>query len=145
MTNYSKSFKNHVWHFWGNFWTLNDDVVTLTVSTNSTSKTFVLLLRIHWRFKRFKKQAAKVYASDKIDDTKNAVFFLLQAPTHHSFTFNSDSYMSWSTRFVSLKRCVGFSIFDFISFLLKFIFLFNKIRELITPFKIKIIEKPHIV
>ena len=86
-----------------------------------------------------------MYASDKIDDTKNAVFFLLQAPTHHSFTFNCDSYMSWSTRFVSLKPCVGFSIFDFISFLLKFIFLFKKIRELITPFKIKIIEKPHIV
>ena len=26
--------------------------------------------------------------SDKINDTKNAPFFLLQAPTHHSFTFN---------------------------------------------------------
>ena len=37
-----------------------------------------------------------------------------------------DSYMSWSTRFVSLKLCVGFSILDSISFLLKFIFLFNK-------------------
>ena len=27
--------------------------------------------------------------SDKISVTKNALFFLSQAPTHHSFTFNS--------------------------------------------------------
>ena len=41
-----------------------------------------------------------------------------------------DSYKSWSTRFVSLKLCVGFSIFDSVSFLLKFIFLFNKMYGL---------------
>ena len=28
-----------------------------------------------------------------------------------------DSYMSWSTRFVSRKQCVGFSIFDSVSIL----------------------------
>ena len=39
-----------------------------------------------------------------------------------------DSHISWSTRFVSLKLCVGFSIFNFISFLLKFILLFNKMH-----------------
>ena len=33
---------------------------------------------------------------------------------------------SWSTRFISLEPCVGFSIFDSAWFLLKFIFLFNK-------------------
>ena len=37
-----------------------------------------------------------------------------------------NSYMSWSTRFVYLKLRVGFSNFDNVSFLLKFIFLFNK-------------------
>ena len=43
---------------------------------------------------------------------------------------------------------VGFSIFDPVSFLLKFIFLFNKIHVLfdfIIPFKAKIIEKPQAV
>ena len=40
------------------------------------------------------------------------------------------SYMSWSTRFVSLKLCVGFSIFNFILFLSRFIFLLNKMHEL---------------
>ena len=40
-----------------------------------------------------------------------------------------DSYMSWSTRFASLKLSVGFCIFDFwFSFLLKLIFLFNKMH-----------------
>ena len=41
-----------------------------------------------------------------------------------------DSYMSWSTRFVSLNLCVGFSIFDSVSLLLNFIFLFNKMHGL---------------
>ena len=38
-----------------------------------------------------------------------------------------DSYMSWwSTRFISLKVYVEFSILDFISFLLEFMILLNK-------------------
>ena len=35
--------------------------------------------------------------------------------------------MSWSLSFVPLKLCVGFSMFDSLSFLLKFIFFFKKI------------------
>ena len=41
-----------------------------------------------------------------------------------------DSYMRWRTRFVSLKLCVGFSIFGSVPFLLKFLFLFNKMHGL---------------
>ena len=41
-----------------------------------------------------------------------------------------DSYMSWSTRLVSVELCVGFFIFDSIPFLLKFIFLLNKMQRL---------------
>ena len=41
-----------------------------------------------------------------------------------------DSDLSLSARFVSLKLCVGFSIFDSVLFLLKFIFYFNKMHEL---------------
>ena len=37
-----------------------------------------------------------------------------------------DSYMSWRISFVSVKLYVGFSVFDSIVFLLKFLFLFNK-------------------
>ena len=49
-----------------------------------------------------------------------------------------DSCMSWSTMFVSLKMCVGFSIFDSVLFLLKSIFLFDNMQGLfdLIPFKI---------
>ena len=41
-----------------------------------------------------------------------------------------DFYMSWSTRLISLKLYVRFSIFDSVLFLLKFILLFNKMHGL---------------
>ena len=40
---------------------------------------------IHWD----KKQMLKKFLSDEIDVTKMHSFFLLWAPTHHSFTYNS--------------------------------------------------------
>ena len=39
-----------------------------------------------------------------------------------------NSFMVWSTRLVSLKLCMGFSLIDSVSFLLNFIFLFNKMH-----------------
>ena len=73
---------------------------------------------IFWKFIHYamhwdKTQMLKEFSSDKKNGTKDALSFLLQAPTH---------YMSWSARFVSLKLYVRFSISDFVSFLLKFIF-----------------------
>ena len=41
-----------------------------------------------------------------------------------------DSYLGLSARFVFLKLCVGFSIFDSVLFSLKFIFYFNKMHDL---------------
>ena len=53
--------------------------------------------------------------------------FFSQAPTHHSFNFNLQFlYELLSICFISLKLCVGFSIFNSVSFLLNFIFLFKK-------------------
>ena len=59
----------------------------------------------------------KKFPSDKRNGTKNALLFLLQAPAHHSFTFNS--------RFLyELKHKVRFSkcIFHF-----RFRFFFTKV------------------
>ena len=39
---------------------------------------------------------------------------------------NTGDRWNTSTKFISLKLCVGLSILDFVSFLLKFVFLFNK-------------------
>ena len=71
------------------------------------------------------RQMLKKNSSDKTNGRKNAVFLLLQVPTYHSFSFNlqflNDLKNCFSTRFVSL---------DSLLFLLKFIFLFNKMHGL---------------
>ena len=69
-------------------------------------------------------QTLKTFPSDKINVTKNAV--CLWALTHHSFTFNLRFSYELKRKVRLSKVCVGFSIFNSVSFLLKFIFLFNK-------------------
>ena len=76
------------------------------------------------------KQILKKFPSDKINGTKNTLFFLSRVPTHDSFTLNLRFLYDLKQRFVSLKLYVGFSIFGAVSFLLKFIFLFNKMHGL---------------
>ena len=67
-------------------------------------------------------------------------FFLSEVQLITVLLLICDYCMRRRTRFISLKLCVGFSVFDFESFLLKFIFLFNKMHELC-----KIIEKLHTI
>ena len=43
-----------------------------------------------------------------------------------------NSYTSWSKWFISLKLCMGFSIFDSVSFLLYFVFFSTKIMDSLT-------------
>ena len=65
--------------------------------------------------KRFSFRLTKCY--------KNKLFFLSRDQCIRVFIVVYDFCMSWSTRFItSIKVCVGFSIFDFILFLLKFLF-----------------------
>ena len=102
---------------------------------------------IHWE----KTKMFKNFLSNKINGTKNALFFLLRATTQHSFTFNL-KFLIWAEAQGSwLWNCVwDFQFWNSISFLLKFWFFFNKMQTLwlqtvIIAFKINIIEKPHIV
>ena len=81
---------------------------------------------IHWK----KTKIWKKFSLDKINGTKNSLFLFRELQLITVLLLICDSYMSWSTRFVSLKLCMGFSIFDSVSFLLKFIFLFNKMHRL---------------
>ena len=90
--------------------------------------------------------------SDKLNGTKK--FLFLWAPTHHSFTFNLQFlFFIWAeAEGLSVsKSYVRFSIFDSVLFLVRFIFLFNKMvgpfdfKNVIIPFKIKTIEKPQTV
>ena len=81
---------------------------------------------IHWD----KPQMLKKVPQDKINVTKNAIFILHEFQLIKVLLLICDSYMSWSTRSVSLKPCVEFPIFDSVLFLSKFIFLFNEMNGL---------------
>ena len=73
---------------------------------------------IHWD----KTQILKKIFSDKINGTKNALFFLSRAPTHHSFTF--DLWFSYELRHkVRLSKTVC-GIFYF-----RFRFIFIKVVQ----------------
>ena len=76
----------------------------------------VYSVTIHWD----RTQILKKSPSNKINGTKKSFFFLLRTPTNQSFTFHG----------FLLKLCAGFPIFDYVPFLLKFLFLFNKMHEL---------------
>ena len=103
---------------------------------------------IHWD----KTQIFKKCPLDEIIDPKKmSFFFFLKLQLIPVLLLICDSYMSWSARFVSLKQCVGFFIFDSDSFLLKFKYIFQQnawtlwLLNVIISFKIKVIEKPHTV
>ena len=70
----------------------------------------------------------KKFPSDKINGTKNVLFFLLRAPTYHSFIF--DLRFSYEHKVRLSNTVLDFSIFDSVLFLLKFICLFNKMHGL---------------
>ena len=66
----------------------------------------------------------KKFPSDKMNGTEMSFLFFRERQLITVLLLICDSYMSWSTRFVSLTLCVGCSISDFVvPFLLKFIFL----------------------
>ena len=72
----------------------------------------------------------KKFPLDKINGTKDALFFLSRAPTHHSFTFNLRFLYELKHKVRLSKTVRRISIFDYVSFLLKFIFLFKKLLGL---------------
>ena len=96
---------------------------------------------MHWG----KIQTSKKFPSDKINISKHALFCSCELQLITVLLLICDSCLNWSTRLISLKMCVEFSIFDSASFLLKFMFLFNKkhwlFSFLIITFKIKTVEK----
>ena len=98
-----------------------------------------------------KQKCFKKFPLDKIDSTKNALSFLSRAPTHHSFIFNL-----WFLYELKLKVRFSESVCGIFHFRFRFViikvYIFVQqntwtlwVLNIIIPFKIKIIEKPHIV
>ena len=81
---------------------------------------------IHWN----KTQMLKKFLRKKQTEQKMPSFFFRELQLITVSLLICNFYMSWSTRFVSLKQWVGFLIFDFVSFLLMITFLFNKMHGL---------------
>ena len=87
---------------------------------------------VHWD----KTQMLKIFPSDKKKNgTKNGLFFFRKPQLMTVLLLICNSLMSLSTKFISLKLCVEIYVFDSVSFLLKLIFLFNKMHGL---FKFKV-------
>ena len=96
------------------------------------------------------KQTLKKLSSDKINDTENALIFISRAPIYYSFTFN--------LRFLyelKHKVCLSKNLCEFFHFRISFVFIKVYIfvqqnswtlwlKNVIIPFKIKILEKSHI-
>ena len=61
--------------------------------------------------------------------TKNALFFLSQAPTHHSFAFNLWFLYELMHQVCPSKTVCGIFHFRFRFDLLKFIYLLDKMNE----------------
>ena len=102
---------------------------------------------IHWD----KTQTLKKFPSVKIKVTKNALFFLLQVPTHHRFNFNSQFLYKLKQKFHLSKNVSGIFSFPFCFVFIKvYIFFQQKSMDPLTlnvifHFKIRIIEKPNTV
>ena len=65
------------------------------------------------------KQMLKKFPWDKINGTKNALFFLSRAPTHHSFTFNLRFLYELKHKVRSFKTVCGIFHFRFRFILIK--------------------------
>ena len=87
--------------------------------------------------------------SDKINVTKNDLFFLSRALTHHSFTFNLRFLYELYFKFRLSKAVCRIFHFQFrFVFINVYIFIQQNawalwLRNVVIPFKIKIIEKPN--
>ena len=112
-----------------------------------------------WIFRKYIQYTmhwVKVQIFKKISLTKSTIqkipsFFFRELQLITVLLLICDSYMSCSTRFVSLKLRVGFSIFHFhFGFIKVYIFAQQNawtlwLQNIIIPFSIKLIEKPHTV
>ena len=67
----------------------------------------------------------KKFPLDKTNGTKYVFFFSFASSNWSQFYFEFAILMWGET-----QMCVGFSIFDYVLFLLKIIFLFNKMHRL---------------
>ena len=113
-------------------------------------KVCIFLECIQYTINWDKAQMLRKILLDKISDTKDTLFLLSRAPTHHSFTFNLQFLYELKQQVcLSNTVCGTFHFWSRSAFIKVYIFVQNArtilLYKVIIPFKIKIIEKPHAV
>ena len=98
---------------------------TILKTSNKSVWTNVFWVYIFWKCIQYtihsdKTQMLKKFPSDKINGTKNALFLLSRAPSHHGFTFNLRFLYELKHKVRLFKNVSG--IFHF-----RFRFVFSKI------------------
>ena len=104
---------------------INDfqDILNLFTSLKPRKKVYVVLSFNMYILKVYTIQMLTKFPSDKINGTKNALFFILRDPTNFSFLLACDSYMILKVR-LSKSFC-GILISSFV-------FLFIKVHKYLT-------------
>ena len=102
-------------------------VITLVAKWIDTFNIYVMY--IFWKFIQYtihwdKTRMLKKFPSDKINVSKNALFFSRELQLQ--LLLLTCNYTSWNTWFISLKLYDGFPVFDFVSFLSNLYIFFNK-------------------
>ena len=103
-------------------WRLSKTLITSKKSVWSTVfwyvNVYIFWKRIQYTIHWAKIQMLQKFPSDKINSAKNAVFYLSQAPTHHSFTFNL-----WFFYELKHKVCLSEIVCGIFHFQFRFIFI----------------------
>ena len=93
------------------------------ISHEFVSNILWMIVVVHWD----KTQMLQKFPSDKINVTKNALFFHSRAPTHHSFTFKSRFLYELKHKLHICKSICGISHFRFrLVFIKVYIFVQQK-------------------
>ena len=129
-------------------------LTTLKTSNNSVWRNVFWFIKVYilWNFIQYNihwdKTCYKKIPLDNINVTKNALFFLSQGPTHQSFTFNLELLHEINRKVHLSKSVCGILHFLYRLVFIKVYKLSNKrhgFYNVIIPFKIKIMKKPHTV
>ena len=155
---YSLKYALYLGKFWSRVWIVPGSLFRLPLIAKRCSEDEAdVKVCIFWKCIQYTihldiTQILKKFPSDKINGTKNALFFLSRAPTHHSFTFNLRFLYELKHKVRLSKTVCGIFYFRFHYVFDQSLYFYSTKRmdsltleRHITPFKIKIIEKPRIV
>ena len=115
-----------LWLHWWLYWALptilkTNKKVNEVMYFDSKSIHILKVYSIHY-FNWDKAHMLKAFPLDKINGTKMPSFFFRELQFITVLLLICDSYMNWSTWFVSLKVCVSLKLCNSVSFLLKSFF-----------------------